>query len=269
MGDTVMISLDFKEISFEKHTVSEVATIRQTNNWSVCAPNGRELNGFLLITKGECVYSWQDNEVKLSEGSIIYLPKGSVHSVTAPERSLEFYRISFILSDKATGEEIVFSRTPMLITHNASKRMFDVCEELRVSTLGHYTGFHTMALICELIDYSSKVGDHGQLVGIDAVEDYLSGHYTEDVKISAVAEKFFMSEAYLYRLFKQKYSCSPIEYKNALRVKKAKSLLFDPYCSIGEIADILGFENACYFTRIFKKHTGISPTEYRKQIKEK
>ena len=260
-----MISLDFKEISFEKHTLSEVAAIRQINNWNVCAPNGRLLNGFLLITRGNCVYRWQDEELTLSPGSIIYLPKGSVHTVTAPERSLEFYRISFVINEKSTGEEIVFSHTPMLVAHNAPKRIFDVCEELRVSTLGHYTGFYTMALLCEFIDYSAKVVDQGQLSGIDAVEDYLRTHYTEEMRISAVAERFFMSEAYLYRLFKQKHGCSPIEYKNALRIKKAKSLLSDPYCTIGEIADILGFENACYFTRIFKRYTGASPTEYRKQ----
>jgi hypothetical protein len=62
--------LDFNEISFENQSISNVSVISQTNNWSVCAPRGRILNGFLLITEGECLYKWEGGEAALSPGRI-------------------------------------------------------------------------------------------------------------------------------------------------------------------------------------------------------
>ena len=174
--------LDFSEISFENHSISAVSAIAQTNNWSVCAPRGRILNGFLLITRGECTYSWSGAQVKLSPGSLIYLPRGSVHTVTAPEKSLDFYRISFVLSERGSSEEIVFSKTPRVITHCAPKNIFEISEELRRATLGHHTDFLTMSLICSIIDYAAKTVGQNELSGVDKAIEYVKNHYTEQIK---------------------------------------------------------------------------------------
>ena len=260
--------LDLHDISFEKHSISAVSVIRQTNSWSVCAPRGRELNGFLLIVGGVCTYKWKGVEVQLAPGSLIYLPKGSVHSVSAPERSLDFYRVSFTMAERDSGEEVVFSALPRVITHTAPKSTFDLCEQLRRETLKHHTDFLTASLICGLLDYVAKTTE-SSLGGIDTAIEYVKNHYTEEISVQALSEIVFMSVPHLFRLFKQRTGFSPIEYKNSLRIQKAESLLSDPFMTVGEIADLLGFENACYFSRIFKRIHGISPLEYRKRRNEK
>lgn len=35
--------------------------------------------------------------------------------------------------------------------------------------------------------------------------------------------------------------------------------------SVGEIAEIVGYDNQLYFSRVFKKEYGISPAQYRKR----
>ena len=152
----------------------------------------------------------------------------------------------------------------MLITHGATKAALDICEELRRTTLNHHTDFLTASLICSLIDYAAKCIKQSTLSGIDTALEHVKYHYTEEITIDELCEMSYLSPAQFFRLFKQKTGMSPVEYKNFLRIKKAESLLCDPYCSISEVADILGFENACYFTRIFKKFKGISPSEYKK-----
>ena len=43
-----------------------------------------------------------------------------------------------------------------------------------------------------------------------------------------------------------------------------KQLLRAADYSINEIAAIVGYDNALYFSRLFRKHVGVPPREYRR-----
>ena len=267
-ADFCMKIIDFSQFSFEKYNVSGVSVIKQRNNWTVYTPpNGRIHNGFLIMTSGSCVYKWDGHEERLTPGSVIYLPKGSRHSVCAPIRSIEFFRVNFTVTDIANSEETVFSDSPVLITRSAPQSVFDNCSDLTSLTLRSYTDFKTMASLCELIEFSIRVLNMGAAKGIDIAANYIEDHYVENIDLSGIADMCFMSYSHLFRSFKQKFGMTPVEYKNSLRIKKAKMLLCDHDCSIGEIAEMLGFDGPSYFTRAFKKHVGVSPANYRKQLK--
>ncbi|OYP49053.1 hypothetical protein CG709_02875 [Lachnotalea glycerini] len=47
----------------------------------------------------------------------------------------------------------------------------------------------------------------------------------------------------------------------------AKDLLLNSSFQIAEVARLIGYGNALYFSRLFKKNIGVSPTEYRQQIR--
>jgi len=257
--------IDFGEFSFEKYNISNVSVIKQRNNWSMYSPiDGRIHNGFLFITEGKCVYKWNDAEVNLYPGSVIYLPKESRHTVTAPIKTLEYYRVNFTVTDISSYKETVFSDTPVLITHSTPQKITDICFELCNLTLRPYTDFKTLGALCELIDFCSRSLNSSTVTGIEIAVNYILDHYVEPINLSDLADKCFMSYSHLFRLFKLKFGMTPIEYKNSLRIEKAKNLLCDHDCSIGEIADMLGFEGACYFTRAFKKYVGMSPSYYRR-----
>ena len=118
--------IPFSDIFRIKFAITDISVIYQTNNWSLCDnSDGRKMNGFLIIDEGECLYRWRGDEARLHKGAMIYLPKGSQHTVRAPERSLNFYRINFTLTDLSDGEEIVFSDTPSLITEGVTR----ICAE--------------------------------------------------------------------------------------------------------------------------------------------
>ena len=257
--------IDFGQFSFEKYSVSNVSVIKQRNNWSyIHSAEGRIYNGFLVITEGECVYRWDETEITLSPGSVIYLPKGSRHTVTAPLRSLEFFRVNFTVTDIRSSEETVFSDMPVFITHSAPQRITDICSELCALTLRPRTDFKTMAPLSEFIDFCMRALN-STAKGIDVAVEYIADHCVEEISIGDLADMCFMSGSHFFRTFKQKFGMTPIEYKNSLRIKKAKKLLRDPDCSVGEIAELLGYEGACYFSRAFKRETGLSPLAYRKE----
>ena len=52
-----------------------------------------------------------------------------------------------------------------------------------------------------------------------------------------------------------------------MRINAAKEYLTDPLKGASEIASLVGYDSAGYFTRAFKKRTGLTPTEYRKSQK--
>ena len=73
-----------------------------------------------------------------------------------------------------------------------------------------------------------------------------------------------MSVSWLRKLFKQQVGVSLNKYLTNLRINKAKALM----CSdlqIGDIAEMVGFQDQLYFSRVFKQSTGLSPREYKNQ----
>ena len=59
---------------------------------------------------------------------------------------------------------------------------------------------------------------------------------------------------------------TPMQYITSIRMTKAKELLETTDLTINEIGDLIGYQNALYFSRIFKKTVGTAPTAYRQSI---
>ena len=62
---------------------------------------------------------------------------------------------------------------------------------------------------------------------------------------------------------KKIYGKTPYEIINERKIKAAKELLGNSSYTINEIADILGYNDASYFSKVFKKTVGVSPLRYR------
>jgi len=100
---------------------------------------------------------------------------------------------------------------------------------------------------------------------IDIIKDYVERNYCRDIKLSMFSEKYFFSQKYLSKLFKNKYDIGIYEYALKLRMDRAKLLLKDKSLQIQEISDQLGYSNNNYFSKAFKTYYGVSPSEYREQ----
>ena len=61
-------------------------------------------------------------------------------------------------------------------------------------------------------------------------------------------------------------NCSPMEYLNRLRLRKASTLLCSqPRLPVIDVAFMCGFSSNQYFNYVFKKHFRITPNQYRKE----
>ena len=93
--------------------------------------------------------------------------------------------------------------------------------------------------------------------------------WAQNEKIEKYAEMCGVSVTYFYRCFKKWSGNSPIEYRNALRLSNAESLLRCTDMQIQDISTAVGFDDPFYFCRIFSQKFGEAPQKYRKRLRQK
>ena len=98
---------------------------------------------------------------------------------------------------------------------------------------------------------------------INKAIDYIKQNYNKDLTLEEVAVQADLNSSYFSSYFKKHTGTSFINYITELRIKKAKEMLKDESKKIGDIAEMLGFNDTRYFSKIFKKYVGVTPSEYR------
>lgn len=93
---------------------------------------------------------------------------------------------------------------------------------------------------------------------------FLADNMAEEIPINAIAREMNISVYYLSHLFKSVTGITLVEYRNELRLTRAKQLLLSSDKAISEIAIACGFSNASYFTEVFSRSEKIPPSEFRK-----
>jgi len=99
--------------------------------------------------------------------------------------------------------------------------------------------------------------------GVHQVQDWLSTHFAEPVRLPRLAKLAKMSSRNLVRAFKTATGLTPLQYQQRLRLEFAGSLLRDSRFTIESIADSCGFVDARHFRRLWKSTFHAPPSESR------
>ena len=134
-----------------------------------------------------------------------------------------------------------------------------IYKQSTVEQIGEWLTFFRDKL-CEV--FLERKKEHKNHI-VTSVKRYIADNIQERLTLNEVAAIFGISPNYLSQLFKKYSDMGFNEYVTSLKIKEAKNLLADSTYKVYEIADMLGFESAFYFSKVFKKVEGISPTEYQ------
>ena len=103
---------------------------------------------------------------------------------------------------------------------------------------------------------------------MQSIKHYIEENFADpQLSVSSIANSFFISNAYLSRVFRRFCHQTCIEYITQVRMEQAQRLLENTEIRIADIAEKTGYSSVYYFSVQFKKLTGETPGEYRKRMR--
>ena len=96
------------------------------------------------------------------------------------------------------------------------------------------------------------------------INEYLALNYNQNsLNLAKIANDLGFESSYLRRVYKVTTGITIMQKLEDIRISQAKYLLNSGKYQSQEIAEMVGFSNAFYFSKRFKQTCGMTPTEYR------
>lgn len=94
------------------------------------------------------------------------------------------------------------------------------------------------------------------------IEKHIHQH---SFNVDYLARLLGMNRILLYRRVKCYIGCTPSQYIEQIRIKRAKHLLLHTQKKVKDIGEELGYKDNSHFTKVFKRQTQLLPLEFRYQ----
>lgn len=182
---------------------------------------------------------------------------GSYRDILQPLFENEYLIVKCPLQDRLAIEELA---RRIIQEMQEMKPGFEMYAQILVLQLLIICCRHVKLNSVEPVESASPMHER-----ISEVVRYINSHYTQELSLHVLAEKFYVSPYYLSRFFKEATGFTFVEYLNSVRIKEAKKLLEQSNMKVSLIAKKVGFGSVTHFGRVFKLVTGYVPLYYRKE----
>ncbi|MBP3437007.1 MAG: helix-turn-helix transcriptional regulator [Clostridia bacterium] len=224
---------------------------------------------FFVMEDISCVFSEEgQTPVKASKGDILYIPSHIMYRAFfkggKKESPLDSYTVNFTLLDESREPFLLFPHITKITNrppHLLEERLTGLWNS--IYRLPSHNSFTVKGLFYELLGAILPAPEKDSFFAIRKGVDLLESEWNKNEKISRYAKISGISEGYFYRLFQACMGVTPIEYRNKIRIRAAKTMLQNSEMQIAEISALVGFEDSFYFSKAFKKALGLSPRAYR------
>ena len=223
--------------------------------------NGRTANGFIYVLRGLLIEQFSDTdgtkEIMLEPGEVLFVPQGARYIGIYGKDNTELKVVQF---DLLSGELAPYLTSPLKIElGNAAKHIERFFTSENKEEIRH--PFYYLSTMYELL---WRIDEHYTGASIKykrlrpALTELAVG-YREKLPVSHYAALCGMSEVSFRRNFREQFGCSPIDYRNELRLEKARELITSGEYNVTEAAMHSGFSNLSFFIKLYKKKYGHTP----------
>lgn len=237
------------------------------------------------ICGGEGILLTNQGSYPLSDGTLYLIPPKTFHEqLTEPQNLMEEYSFSFDIK-KVKGEYqrdvyTLFSEAPFfLLEENRSiAPFFYVLDE---EATEKKTGYRYMIqstlqqiivlLVRQLTRQAPSVQKQLDLLSDRRkfiIDETLIYQY-KDITLERLSEYLNLSIKQTARTIKKEYGMTFSELRTRSRLNAACPMLTHSDFPIHRIAELVGYDNAIYFTTRFKEQFGCTPATYRKNNRRK
>ena len=239
---------------------------------------------FMYVISGTATHFINGSALPIEAGNLAFVRPRDRHDIeTTSEQSIQFYNIELSSSLWRAFCEItqINPEAPGAIESEFGS-MVQVPEEHRAACLTVFRdGLHISErtpepldlhrFLCNVLWHLRQLENRPEITAVhhmqpvwltnacSAMHDWqnLSGGLSRFIELSGVTVQ------HLSRVLKASTGQSPTEYINALRLKRAATLLRGTDLTISEIALDCGFQNLPYFYKIFQQKYGATPRGFR------
>ena len=149
------------------------------------------------------------------------------------------------------------------IAETAEGKTAEVLRERRFEMM-HALLFLTRWLT-EVLGKGHDEPDNINHIRIAQIKETIMNNLHHYISVEELAKQLYFSPNYLGQFFRQYTGMTVKSYHNKMRMEHALNLLISTSCSVGDIAEQLGFEGVAYFSRKFKDFYGVSPSRVMKR----
>ena len=257
--------------TYQLHSLQKLPTWR---------PRGRVDWQLIYIAAGKGHFIFDNKEVIVPAGNmVLYQPKVEQHYFYLGDERTQAWFVHF------TGREIkrILQNYEIPLDSNIlctglSREYEDYFRRMRDELVACRWGYEEMLtyLFRELLMTMHRRMEENlpRFSGftsqeIDLAKEYFTEHYNEEISIEEYALSRHVSVSWFNKSFKKIVGTTPMKYILSIRIRNAQILLETTDYNISNIASMVGYENAFYFSRLFKNQKGLSPAAYRKIFREK
>lgn len=229
----------------------------------------REINNLMLLKSGGGAYYVQsglDNACECRDGDIFWLPYRSDY-IRTNAQPLKSICLDFLMRDD-DGNNIILSPRIFRVTSDTDGYYRKLYETAIQKQMNMQNNFEFKAVVYKIVSSlfseTTRFSEDKLFSEIAPAIHSIERTPQSNISVSELAEQCGLSETSLRTKFRQYTGgMNPIDYRNSLRISKAKELLSATTSSVEMIAETLGFYDSSYFIKVFKHFSDVTPNEYR------
>lgn len=241
---------------------------------SYCPPHSHEGLEVVFHRKGSGRTRLGQMNQSFDEGSVVIYGPSQVHDQTA---------------DHATEDHCVHIDVPPAVARKLDHMLYlpaigsdGVLEDiLNLSSASASSGgieqmvfdLRASALLLSLLQLASDAHEETSVprpaLLVRRAGQYLQEHFASIQSLGEIAEHLDVSYDYLRHIFKLETGCSPVQFLNEVKIRRAKVLLRNAPMPLKQVAAECGFRDEFYFSAVFRRLTGESPGAFRSKDERK
>lgn len=236
------------------------------------------------VLRGNLDIKIDDKMYKMQSGDIVLINANKRHTVIGNEELLGArFEIDFhLLAEYMGAMQLLFWCNTVADRNHAYSNLRRLLDRIltRYFEKDDKSALYLNALYFETLyvltsnflvkadDVRLNLEDSQDRMRIRQIQNYVQANYQSQISLNDLADRLYLSNAYLSKYIKKNLGMTFMEYLNNVRLFHAVDELMYSDKNLTHIAYDNGFPTSASFTKAFREIYNESPSEYRKKIQD-